>query len=330
MRFFRAILGVCSAFFASVRGIFPPPLAALGRRVAKRGLILFSLLVRFQLWIAAGAALRVWQTFTDFHRPDPHTATPLAAVVVVFAFTLSVYNLHRLVTARLHAARSVSGDAPRFVAARQAAAWHTAFVVVGVVLGGVACVGLNFLQFVVLGCSALPTLLYSIPFRRRQPRRLRDIGWLKPLLIVVVWVMLTAVLPLAAMPATTTALPLPLYVYLLWRGLWLYLLCLPFDRRDRTLDAADHVHTLAATLTNAQYLALVATVGGVYTVLGAWAVGEWVSSAVSALLFLGLCAALTYAPPRRTTTDPDDLPYYGIVDGFLFVPYLIRKAVMWG
>lgn len=194
---------------------------------------MLALLFHSNLWIALGALAAAWQTYHLLQAP-----INTALLGFIFCATWALYILHRRVGAQRFESNA---PLPRF---RFITEHHYLFNVLLLLLLA-SCVYLFFqltavLQYAILAAS-LPAAGYVFPIWRG--RRLRDLPYLKIILVALVWAYMTVFLPLLDL------LP-PRWIASEWlrlaeRALWIFLLVLPFDLRDRQLDQSQSVRTFA-------------------------------------------------------------------------------------
>jgi 4-hydroxybenzoate polyprenyltransferase len=92
--------------------------------------------------------------------------------------------------------------------------------------------------------SVLLSIAYGFPFTvMGQHFQLRNIGWLKPFIVALAWVLLVS----SCCITTTTSWPLLVHIsFMLW--LYISLLCIVFDMKDVNSDAAKGIRTFAVRL----------------------------------------------------------------------------------
>ena len=252
---------------------------------------------------------------TTYLLPDTTYRASPALLGLVFFATLAVYALHRLVSARK------LGDAlpiERFAIVRYYQRHIWGYTAVGI-LGSAIC--FLWLPFVLQATLLLPALLslgYVLPFLGKSRLRLRDLHYLKIFLIAGVWAYVTVGLPAIAAGAAWSTIGW----MSLERGLFIFLITLPFDIRDARLDAYHAVKTLPTQLglSGTLYLATATAlcwgslVAYAYTGLVVWAL--WAS---------GLWAlALVWGAPKVT----HDYYYTGLIDGTMLVQLGLVAGVL--
>ena len=214
-----------------------------------------------------------------------------AAVGLVFAATLVVYNLDRLVDPHRDNPAVAASPHERWVARHRPALW---LLTIGA--GGMCTASAFFLDRSVLISLALPACLalgYCLPVLpgRGGWRRLKAVPGAKLLLIGGVWTYATAVLP-----AVASGLPLSgagFYLLVLGRFLFVLAVALPFDLPDTARDRASGIATLPQRCGAAgtRSLSLVLIAGFTATAClhpWPWAAGLIVSGGAAAVLLAGL------------------------------------------
>ena len=277
-------------------------------------------LVFSNLYVALCGAALVAATYPLLGLP----ARVDAAVALVFAATLVIYNLDRLV-------EPSPGDSAheRWVDQHRAPLWGlTALAAAGC---GVAVWWLGPAARWSLVLPAALALGYCLPVvptprpgaGRRAPRRwyrLKEVPGAKLLLIGVVWTYATAVLP--AVEAGAGMATSGVVVLLLGRLLFILAVALPFDVPDIARDRASGVVTLPQRLgiEGARRVAVLLALGfGVCALFHAWplAAALLVSAAVT-------LAWLSQMDERRGVL------YYAVgLDGLLLVQSALVMAITW-
>lgn len=159
--------------------------------------------------------------------------------MLIFGCTLVVYNLHHVVR-KLPA--SFSGTA---------AITNDNWLAYALALTGgliIALTGLlhsPWVVIVVCGCAGLFSLSYTLPLLPLKTRkRLRDYGLLKIIVLTTVWVVVTTVLPMLQFGVNPARYPFEIGL----RFALIFALCILFDLRDVSHDAANNIHTLPYTI----------------------------------------------------------------------------------
>ena len=190
------------------------------------------------IFMAACAAL--W-TAATYHQLSQLTADPVFRLsALTFCGTFVLYNLARFPYRPV--AAGTTGHDRKY--------WLSYYRITVLVLTGVAAIAfflllaqLPLLPLWPLGLAGLLVGAYYAPLFQRGPFGLRMFGVTKNLVIGVVWALVTALLPvtLAGATAWTSA---DLWLLLIERTLFIYLLMLPFDVEDVDRDAEEGVRTI--------------------------------------------------------------------------------------
>jgi len=152
----------------------------------------------------------------------------------VFGATLVQYNLHYLFK-----------KVQPFPSARQD--WSVANRLTQKILLGLGAVGvlislfwLEPRHFMVLVVLALLASLYSFPLLPFTRKRLKDYGLLKIVLLSLEWTLVTVWFPADQEGVDITSY----WLVFVRRFLFIYVLCLLFDLRDRVVDARNGIRTI--------------------------------------------------------------------------------------
>ncbi len=171
-----------------------------------------------------------------------------AVAGLVFAATLVVYNLDRLVDPHRDDPTANASPHERWVAEHRVALWClTGAALVGCIL---AALGLRPMATLSLVLPALLALGYCLPVLPGRPRwrRLKELPGAKLLLIGVVWTYATAALPMLQAGALPGWGGSGLLVLVLARLLFILAVALPFDLPDMARDRASGITTLPQAL----------------------------------------------------------------------------------
>lgn len=204
--------------------------------------MLRSWIIYGNLWISAGAAALAYSTIL-LHRQ----AAGINLLFLVFFACLFIYNYHRIF--RLKEIYAVEqSDRHRWIVA------HNRQLTFLTIIAGICTLvfmGVCFSRFLFI--SAIPffmiALLYVIPLYKKNGvwRRLRDIPYLKVLLIALVWTYATVVVPLSGKGLDLLNEPV-FWLTSVQRFLFILAIALPFDVRDLNRDKAFDVITAAGSL----------------------------------------------------------------------------------
>ena len=155
--------------------------------------------------------------------------------IFIFGSTLVIYNAHYLFK------KMIPGISDRYDWTQQHKYWHYITGISGLIL----CI-ITFFQLswsIRSACVVLCILSigYSFPiFPVRNNKRLRDVGWVKILLLCSVWTIVTAVLPMLFYHKNQALYPVEIAI----RFVLLFILCIMFDIRDMQTDLEGAVYTL--------------------------------------------------------------------------------------
>lgn len=223
----------------------------------------------------------------------------------VFAATLCIYALHRLVSLGRLRAELVN---ERFLAIQNLRRLIWGVLLCAIALGAVLFWWLKTNTQLALFIPALFSLGYVLPFWNNK--RLRDFHLLKIFLIAGVWAYVTVLLP-------WLEVGLPIQAHLFWvfseRALFIFALTLPFDIRDWEIEKANGVTTIPS-LIGVQFT--------IYLALGCLAlwVGAtwWLYPPVAAWLLSGVGLVTGFLVWGSQKPRPD---YYftGFLDGMMLL-----------
>lgn len=186
-----------------------------------------------------------------------------AAVGLVFAATLVVYNLDRLVDPHREVAAAEASQHERWVSEHRGLLWAlTAVAGAGCVAAALAMRPVAQLSLVIPAALALGYCLPVVPWRGEW-HRLKELPGAKLLLIGVVWTFATAALPMLQTGAGAETGWTPAVVLVLGRLLFILAVALPFDLPDMARDRASGIVTLpqAVGVAGARQVGLVLTLG---------------------------------------------------------------------
>lgn len=149
--------------------------------------------------------------------------------------TLVVYNVHYLIK------KSTPELSDQYAWVQKNKRFNYFFFLVGILLCALFVCQLP--SAVKIACIVLAVISFSyslpvLPFRNKH--RLKDFGWLKLLLLTIVWTTVTAVLPILFWGFDPVAFPFEILV----RFVFLLILCLAFDIRDHQVDLESGIVTL--------------------------------------------------------------------------------------
>lgn len=190
----------------------------------------FDLLLFGNIYVAAGAVCLVQSTRIQLGYTDHLIHYSL----LVFFATIFIYNFQRIFykpekDISLHSIRR------KWIFSNQL----SIKILAGLGLTGVAITFFYNDPFILLYLSPLflLSIAYFIPFIK-----LRQHPWFKLLTLVIVWTMVTALVPVLLGPIELFAKENLLHILI--RFAFMMAICIPFDIRDLEIDKADKVSTL--------------------------------------------------------------------------------------
>lgn len=271
------------------------------------------------IWIA-GAATALYLYSKYYFTTD--LSFDLVALFV-FCTCIWLYSLHRFIgLGRVH----ISESSYRY---RQIHRFKIPFQILAIVsfVGSILLVTqLSWTQILMLVIPGILSLLYVLPVFSKR-RRLRDFHYIKLFIIAFVWGGLTVLLPLESCADchfnNTT------FLLFLERSMFVFALTLPFDIRDLSIDQIDGVKTLATAL----------------GIRGVWLTSLLLLTLSSSLYVYFFSTQQIGAPILyiHLTTNiitllcimlafwqQQDWYYTGILDGTMFLPYLLLSLYLVG
>jgi 4-hydroxybenzoate polyprenyltransferase len=235
-------------------------------------------------------------------------------LIFVFCATFLLYNIHKPITYWLKKEFITN---PRFQNAKRFEAPLSILTFVAALI----CLDCFFLfkqtgqQTVVLS-SAL-SLAYVLPFLKGK--RLRDVPYLKIILISVVWAVVCVVLPVSIVGR---GWGLPESLMFLEKAFYIFALTIPFDIRDMKWDAETGVKTIPLSIGIekakkwASYAIIVSfSIVCVLSYFSVYTLNQYIVLTISLILSEYLI--------HRTQTDNSNLFFYGLIDGQLILQSLL-------
>ena len=262
------------------------------------------------LWISLCAAAQVQLTYdlAGLHAPlDIFT-------VFVFASTLALYSLHRIVGIKRMA---TFRDAGRFKVIRKFRSHIVLYGIAGAVVSGYLLLRLPPSTWLYLIAPVVLSILYVLPVTSGSGR-LREIPFAKIFLVAINWSLLTTVIPLL-----NQGIQAPhLWVIFAERFLFVFAITLPFDIRDIAVDSR-RVRTIPMVIgpVFSRWLAIVLL--GLSLLLVLYLVSAETYPSAALVPFVGgyMVAAILI---RESHAGRDDHYFSGLVDGTLFlIPFLV-------
>jgi 4-hydroxybenzoate polyprenyltransferase len=155
--------------------------------------------------------------------------------VFVFAGTLVVYNIHYLIK------KSTPQLSDQYAWIQGNKHFNYIFLGLGLLLAGMFAFQMPSIIWQICAVLALLSFACSLPFLPfKNKQRLKDFGWLKIFLLSMVWTCVTAILPMVYHQQIVAHYPFEI----LLRFMFLFILCLAFDIRDKAVDLEAGIFTI--------------------------------------------------------------------------------------
>lgn len=240
-------------------------------------------------------------------------------IFFIFFATLALYNFHRLMGVRRIKPED-RGEITGWAAKHQ-------FTLLMLIIIGIGGMGFFFFQlpasvgliFIPLGAVAV---FYEIPLVKHGKRfeRLRNLWFSKAFLITLVWSVTTALLP--ALNAGLYWLDFRIWIVLIERAIFIFILALCFDARDVVFDARDGVKTIPVVYGQEATVRLYRILSGafVFVSLSHLLLLYWLPWIAAAMLG---SIGLTFYAVSKTAPRKSDYYYMYIVDGMMIVQFLL-------
>lgn len=230
---------------------------------------------------------------------------------LVFGSSLVVYNTHRLISKPYHASS-------KYKARDKYRKWYYVFFSIGLVLSVVGIAGMTWKMLAgcaVLGLFAFMYSLPLLPFKNR--RRLRDVGWIKIMVLAGVWTIVTSILPVLFLDKNITDYPFEIVL----RFVFIFALCIVFDIRDMEKDLANNIYTLPQKIGLANSYRLI---NGTLILFCALSMVQYVRYPdTERLLGALLTAVITRLVINYLKKHPTDRAYLGLGDGVMLIYALL-------
>ncbi len=232
-------------------------------------------------------------------------------LLFLFMGTLITYTLHRLISDQR--VRPPYGEIERFSFFRTSSRFQAGYILLLVIIATYSFSLLNVQLRLFLAFLSLLSMAYVLPILK-SGMRLRDIGLVKIFLISFVWaaIFFTAVFDAGLRFHWS-------YIILFGeKFIFIFALTLPFDIRDRQLDAASSVSTFASRypLTTIQYWIRFMILICIVLVLISLATALYTPSLS---LYLVAFYLLQWYLSLRDPHHCSELYYLGVLDGLMLV-----------
>ncbi len=271
---------------------------------------ILNFLLYGNFWIAAAALAMAGQTHLLLR--GALTFTPLFGFITIG--TLLLYTLHRLMS--LHRAGPFR-DAGRFRATASLERVLKTIVVLAIPVTIWFFLQLTIRLQLLLLPAGLLALGYTLPILRQ--RRLRDVNHLKTFLVATSWSWIT-VIAIAAEQHMATFVPALLMA--LERFFFIFALTLPFDLRDREVDAYLDVQTIPGRLGPGRTKMLAAASLGAM-LLCAWLNYRGNAYSGGVLLALAISGLSTFLLIAFADRFRNDYYFSGLIDGAMILQFLM-------
>lgn len=161
----------------------------------------------------------------------------------VFNATLVQYNLHYVTK------KPTAVQTPRLLWSLRNKRLHRLFIALGTAMILISFFHFHVTQFIVLAVLGVITLLYSFPVRFfGAKKRLKDYGIAKIVVLSLTWTIVTVWLPVIGMEYDSVTF----FFVLIKRFLFMFVLCMVFDIRDRAADEAEGIRTIPVIMGTAR------------------------------------------------------------------------------
>lgn len=267
-------------------------------------------LIQSNIYISLGAvALTVAAQIQLGMHPQWHPY-----LFIIFFATLFEYNLHRLITV-LTNKEALNSEKHRWVSENLT----TFYLLVFISVAGFGAVTLitNKEVLITFAPIALITLLYSVPVSRNKRHlfRLREIPYLKIVVIAAIWSASTILLPVVQSAKVFNQTHVSLI--LAERFLFILAITIPFDIRDLEADQQQKLKTIPMLLGEKKSLLLSCILLLIFLLIVTFHYApekEWTIMISMYLSGITSCLFLTMNYFRRMP-----LYHYGILDGTLLL-----------
>jgi len=222
----------------------------------------------------------------------------------IMGCTLVVYNVHYLIK------KSTAELSDQYAWVQKNRKWNYAFLILGFILSIAFVFQMPHAVWQVCILLALFSFAYSLPILPlKQKHRLKDFGWVKIILLAIVWTSVTAVLPILFLHSSLLQLPFELFI----RFVFLFVLCLAFDIRDMEVDLEAGIYTLPNKIGLQNTDTLIRVLLFVFFAL---ALIQYFRFALLSRLIINIVSALlTLIAIRFVRKYPSDYNYIFLLDG---------------
>lgn len=160
----------------------------------------------------------------------------------------------------------------------------------------------------------LLSFAYSLPFLPfKNKKRLRDFGWIKIIVLGIVWTVVTTVLPIIYWENSLAAYPYEILI----RFSFLFTLCIAFDIRDMQTDLEANIFTLPNLIGLTNSYRLMDTTLILFVSLSVFQYARY--PVIEKLIGALLTAVVTKWAIYYTKKHPSDRAYLSWVDGVMLL-----------
>ncbi len=261
------------------------------------------------VYIALAAA---FLTYSSFYLVQGQVSW--ATTGLVFFATWFIYLIHRIIGIAKIESFVHTIRVKKITTLRQL---NYLFSIVSAIGIGICAFQLPTQVYPILGACAITSIFYAIPIPFFK-KRLRDIHYIKIVLISITWSLVTIAIPWV-LSGTVSLLACSLLC--IERAVFIFAITLPFDIRDRKVDKKQSVNTISNTLgtRNTIYLSCLSLMLASALLI---CIAPITTSGILILTYFLIAAFIT-----RTSEKRSDYFYTAGLDGSIF---LIAIAILLG
>lgn len=222
----------------------------------------------------------------------------------IFGCTLLVYNVHYLIK------KSTIELSDQYAWVQQNRYWNYAFLAIGLMMSLIFVFQLPQSLWSIILLLAVLSFAYSLPFLPfKNKHRLKDFGWLKIFVLSTVWTVVTTILPILYHQQFMMFYPFEIIL----RFVFVFILCLAFDIRDRAVDLEAGIFTIPNKIGLLNTYVLITLMCLVYIVIAI--VQYFRFGIVDRLVIHVLTAIVTFTAVHYVRKHPSDRNYMLFIDG---------------
>jgi 4-hydroxybenzoate polyprenyltransferase len=230
----------------------------------------------------------------------------------VFGATLLQYNLH-------YSTKKIAvKNSERLRWSHNNKKVHFFLLIVGALLIFFSFFSFHLKHFLILGCLAAISFLYSFPFLPLgKKRRIKDYGLLKIVTLSLLWTLVTVWFPVNTLPVNEL-----LFMFVFGkRFIFMFILCLLFDVRDIEIDRKEKINTLPVMLGRKKSYNL--SYGLLVVFLAITLLQYFYLPQLSFFIAMVLSALITFIMIERTKKTNTDFIYLAGIDGMMLLQALL-------